>query len=82
MGTTSVPESLSTLPSLYILRKGEKSRATSLLKAESMEADEDDDKLMVSGFLCGKEGRGKRGKDRFVNEDGVFGFGHKHMDRP
>lgn len=87
MGATSVPESLSTLPSLYILRKGEKSLATSLLKLESMEVDggaddDDDDNWTVQDFLCGREGIWKREKERCVNEVGLFGFGHKDMVRP
>lgn len=85
VGTISVPESLSTLPSLYILRKGEKSLATSLLKLASMEVEEDEYKRILQDFLCGRE-RGVNNEVgrfnlRFPMHVGFFGFGHKDVVR-
>lgn len=85
VGTISVPESLSTLPSLYILRKGEKSLATSLLKLASMEVEEDEYKRILQDFLCGRErgvnNEGGRFNLRFPMHVGFFGFGHKDVVR-
>ena len=85
VGTISVPESLSTLPSLYILRKGEKSLATSLLTLASMEVEEDEYKRILQDFLCGRErcvnNEEGRFNLRFPVHVGFFGFGHKDMVR-